>query len=209
MILLESTTIIENLQATLTATYDAVAYFYCDHRNPKKQSVSNFFNLLLVQLSQRQPGCIDDIKAAYSASKRKLTDERRLKIVKAVLAHFRRVIVVVDALDESLEEEAFAHGFSGLLETGLDSDTVVQVILTSREDLNVERSIETIATSSLSLGKQMEDDIRTYISSEVKGRLRSKKMKLANLALVDEIVRSIVERADGMCVFWNSHVQRS
>ena len=185
-----------------------MAYFYCDHRNPKKQSVSNFFNLLLVQLSQRQPGCIDDIKAAYSASKRKLTKERYLKVVKAVLTHFRRVIIVADALDESLEQEAFAHGFSGLLEAGADSDIVVQVILTSREDLNVERSIQTIATSRLSLGKQMEDDIRTYISSEVKARLHSRKMKVANLALVDEIVRSLVERADGVCVFWNSQLQK-
>lgn len=124
-----------------------------------------------------------------------------MKIIKVVLAHFKRVLIVVDALDESLEEEAFAQAFADLLQTAANSDVVVQVILTSREDINVERSIAAIATSRLSLVNQMEDDIRTYISFEVSERLRTRKMKLADAALAGEIVHSLVERAEGMCVF--------
>jgi hypothetical protein len=107
----------------------------------------------------------------------------------------------MDALDESLEGEAFAQAFANLLQAAANSDVVVQVILTSREDLNVERSIAAIATSRLSLVNQMEDDIRAYISFEVSERLKTRKMKLADATLADKIVHSLVERAEGMCVF--------
>jgi hypothetical protein len=156
---------------------------------------------MLVQLLKTQQSCIGEIEAAHKVNKRKLTGERYMEITKAVLAHFKRVHIVVDALDESLEEEAFAQAFTDLLHTAANSDVVVQVVLTSREDLNVERSIAAIATSRLSLVNQMEDDIRTYISFEVNERLRTRKMKLADAALADEIVHSLVERAEGMCVF--------
>lgn len=157
---------------------------------------------MLVQLLRIRPSCIDEIKAAHTANKRKLTGERYLQIIKGVLVHFKRVLIVVDALDESLEEEAFAQAFADLLQTAANNGVVVQVILTSREDLNVERSIEAIATSRLSLANQMEGDIRTYISFEVRERLRVRKMKLADAALAGEIVHSLVERAEGMCVFF-------
>jgi hypothetical protein len=143
---------------------------------------------------------VDKIQATYLLNKRKLTDGRRMEMIKAVLADFRRVLFVVDALDESVEEEAFAQAFSDLLQYDTDNDAVIQMILTSREDLNVERSIKAIATSRLSLSGQMEDDIRTYISSEVRARLQSKKLKLADPDLADRVVRSLVEHAEGMCV---------
>jgi hypothetical protein len=183
-----------------------LVYFYCDHRNPRKQLLSNFLSLVLVQLLRYQPDSIDKVQAARSANKRKLTDDRYMKIIKDVLVDFRRVLIVVDALDESLEEQAFAQAFSDLLQTKADNSTVIQVILTSREDLNVERSIKAIATSSLSLSNHMEDDIRVYISSEVRGRLQSKKMKLADPDLADKIVRSLVERPEGVCVSCESQV---
>jgi hypothetical protein len=75
------------------------------------------------------------------ANKRKLTGECYLKIINGVLAHFKRVLIVADALDESLEE-AFAQAFADLLQTAANSGVVAQVILTSREDLKVKRSIE-------------------------------------------------------------------
>lgn len=159
---------------------------------------------MLVQLLRYQPNFIGEIKAAHLANNRKLTDERYMKIIKAILVRFTRVLIVVDALDESLEEDAFVQAFSDLLKVETDSHTVVQVILTSREDLNIERAIKDIAISRLSLGDQMEDDIRTYISSEVRDRLRSKKMKLADPSLADKIVHSLVERAAGVCVSLHS-----
>jgi len=202
-----STTIIEHLQEILREPEIGLVYFYCDHRNHKKQLLSNFLSVVLVQMLKTQPSCIGEIEAAHTANKRKLTGERYMKIIKVVLAHFKRVLIVVDALDESLEEEAFAQAFADLLQTAADSDVVVQVILTSREDLNVERSIAAIATSRLSLVNQMEDDIRTYISFEVGERLRTRKMKLADAALAGEIVHSLVEHAGGMCVFSYSQTQ--
>jgi hypothetical protein len=91
-----------------------------------------------------------------------------------------------------------------VLQAAAKSGVVAQVILTNREDLNVERSIEAIATSRLSPASQMEDDIRTYISFEARERLRTRKMKLADAALAGETAHSLVERAEGMCVFFYS-----
>ncbi len=44
----------------------------------------------------------------------------------------------------------------------------------------------------------MEEDIRTYVSSEVVDRLRLRKLKLADNNLANEIVASLIDHAGGV-----------
>ena len=184
----------------MTSPKTGFVYFYCDHRSSKKQSLLNFLILLIVQLLRLQPECIEEIKIAHEASDRKLTDAGYAKLIKAILRHFEQVFIVVDALDEAKEGELIAQACADLLQFSTESGIFIRIVLTSREDLNVERSVAAIAGLRLRLGHQMDEDISNYISSEIRDRLQSRKLKLANANLADEIVRSLVDHAGGLCV---------
>lgn len=111
--------------------------------------------------------------------------------------HFGKVIVVLDALDESVEEEAFINGFKELLLSS-QSDTTVQILVTSRNDLNIERLILPLVTWGLSLMDAMVQDIGTYITAEIDDRVRSRRLKLRDPSLAKQISETLVRQADGL-----------
>jgi hypothetical protein len=153
--------------------------------------------VFITQLTKMHPGCEREIQAARSRNDRSLTKEDYIDLMKAILTKFRRLIVVVDALDESVEATQFCEAFSELLSPA-PSNTNVLILVTSREEINSERLLAPLATSKLSLADKTKADIRTFVSDEVDRRIRSRTLKLRNSALKTEIVRSLVDRADGL-----------
>jgi hypothetical protein len=172
-------------------------YFFCEDRDHKKQLLKSFLSVLIAQLIKIQPRCLREVEAAKSRSDRGLTEAGYVKLAHAIKAYFKQVIVVVDALDESAEVRKFAHAFADLLMPS-QSSTRTFIFTTSREDVNIERLIAPLATCQLSLINKMKHDIQTYIASEVKERIRLRILKLRDAELATEIIRCLVDCADGV-----------
>jgi hypothetical protein len=153
--------------------------------------------VFVMQLTKIQPDCAREIEAARSRKDSSLTEPDYIELMKAILIKFRRLIIVVDAVDESMETREFSQAFAELLSPAL-SNTRVLILVTSREDINVERLIAPLTTSKLSLANRMNADIERYVSEEVDRRIRSRTLKLRDPALATEIARSLVDRADGL-----------
>ena len=112
--------------------------------------------------------------------------------------HFKRTIIVLDALDECLqgELESLIHGFRELL--GPLECSTIQILVTSRHELAIERLILPLATSQTSLMKNIRQDIVTYVNNEIDERIGSKRLKLRNSGLAKDIKDGLLRHSDGM-----------
>ncbi|KAA6408778.1 MAG: hypothetical protein FRX48_07121 [Lasallia pustulata] len=196
-----SATIVEHLRFKYRAPAYGLAYFYCDHRNSKQQTVGYFLMTVVRQLVQQHGECLKDIEMLFDTKKqdvsRKLSTGEYLRLIKTMSLHFKQVIVLIDALDESVEEETFINAFEELLFTS-QGDTTIQIILTSRNDLNIERLVLPLTTWILSLKDAMVQDVGTYIAAEIEDRVRSRRLKFRDPSLGNQILESLVRQADGL-----------
>jgi hypothetical protein len=159
--------------------------------------LKNFLSILITQLIGIQPCCIKEVEAPRARNNRGLTEADYVKLFKAITSHFEQVVIVVDALDESVEIRKFARTFAELLAPS-DYATRVLIFTTSREDVNIERLMAPLATCHLSLVGRMTQDIETYVAAEVKERVQSRTLKLRDAGLINDIIRSLVDQADGL-----------
>ena len=153
-----------------------------------------------MQLLRCQSARIADVEAAHKVDQGSMTAAEYIGLIKAMLVHFDKVTIVIDALDEAQEEEPIMQALEEILQASTVCRTTIQAVLTSRQDLNIERYVTRLVTSRMGLGSQQDDDIRTYITSEITSLIRQRKLKLRDMTLADEIVRTLVDHADGMWV---------
>jgi len=100
-----SSSIIHDIQADVDANIASLAYFYCDFRDHKKQSVDGFLSSLLVQLCAQSEPCCDVLSSVYSTharGSRRPTNETMTRCLMDMLKCLVQepAYIVVDALDE-------------------------------------------------------------------------------------------------------------
>jgi len=179
-----------------------LAYFYFDHRDPRKQNLRNFAATAIAQLVKQSSSCYTQVEKWFDSRSHELN--QRLpsseygSLLKAVAGDFARTIVVLDALDECNDLSALVQCFQELL--GVLDSSSMHILATSRNDLVIERLILPLATSELSLMRNIREDIVTYVTTEVDDRVRSKRLKLRNPDLGKQIKIALLKNSDGMSV---------
>lgn len=196
-----SATLIEYMQQKCSDSEAAFAYFYCDHRNPKAQKLWNLLMTLAVQLARQNSDCLEDVNALFNAKSpdfhRKITVAEYVSLLRIMSLRFTQTFVVVDALDECLEEDVFVEGLRALISDGTDG-TNVQIVVTSRNDLNIERLLLPLTTFNLPLRGSVEEDVRAFVCGEMQRRIHSRKLKLRDPGLANVILNTLVDRAEGL-----------
>lgn len=195
--------IVEHLRALKPSADVGLCYFFCDHQlqNFDKQSLRTFLYTIIRQLLGQNISCMDDAETTYkrlhsdSNASISLTD---LKLVlKSLLGRFKRVFIVLDALDECEEIEEFTEEFTDLLECELQ-DTDVRILVTSRCELAIERALLCRWHINLDDQRDLVVDIWKYIAQQVENRIVSGKLKLRNRELKTEIISRLGDRAKNM-----------
>ncbi|MCJ1456462.1 hypothetical protein MMC28_006823 [Mycoblastus sanguinarius] len=189
---------------TLLQRYDArefrVTFFYCDHGNPNKRTLRNFLMTVVSQLLRAQSDCFVDasvlFKNKYENTGRTPTAPEYISMIRSMSLRFRNVFVIVDALDESSEEEDFIKAFRDLVKDTHHCSNL-KVLVTSRSDISIERLISPLATYRSCFRDVVGEDIRTYVRGEVDRRLSSRQLKLRDPAVADQIMEVLTSRADG------------
>jgi hypothetical protein len=100
-----SSSIVHNIQADVDANIASLAYFYCDFRDHKKQSVDGFLSSLLIQFCAQSEPCCDILSSVYSThacGSRSPTTELMTRCLMDMLKCLvqESTYIVVDALDE-------------------------------------------------------------------------------------------------------------
>ena len=176
-------------------------YFYCDHQDPKKQTFRNFLGAGISQLLKQRPQCMEDIIELYTRkggeAAGKPSIEECLQLLKTITLHFTTIYIVVDALDECSEVEAFFAGLNRLRSSRPPKMTV-KVLLTSRQEVPIQRQILPYATQSLCLTTNIGPDIRRFITGQVHAHVSTNKLKFRDPDLQRQIIAALCDGADGM-----------
>ncbi len=123
-----------------------------------------------------------------------------LQLLKAFTLRFTTVFIMVDALDECSEIEAFIAGLNEL-RSSTTTKTTAQVLITSRQEIQIEREILQYLTHSLCLTANIEQDIRRFITDQVHARASKGKLKVRDPNLQSQIIAALCNGADGMSVW--------
>lgn len=126
------------------------------------------------------------------------SSDEYINLLKWISLRWGRILVVINALDESAEPSNFIQKLHELTVSTAVVSTTIQVLVTSREDLSLEREFQPLCTSDISLMENMGTDISQYITSEVKFRMARGLLKLRNRSLADRIIPELEEQAEGM-----------
>lgn len=195
--------IVEHLKAFHTSMDVGLSYFFCEHqlKNFDKQSLRTFFYTIIRQLLGQKASCMEDVETTYkrlnSDSKASISMTDLKLVLKSISGRFKRVFIVLDALDECEEFEGFAEEFKDLLECDVQ-DTDVRIIVTSRCELAIKRALPYRWHINLDDQRDLVDDIRNYITQQVESRIVSGNLKLRNQELKTEIISRLGDQAKSM-----------
>lgn len=103
--IIASSSIIHDIQADVDANIASMAYFYCDFRDHKKQSVDGFLSSLLVQFCAQSEPCCDILSGVYSTHARGSRRPSTETIMRCLMDMLKILVqeptyIVMDALDE-------------------------------------------------------------------------------------------------------------
>ena len=181
----------------------AVACIYCEYKQTDLQTSKNLVASLWPQLTANdgEKSLTQFVKDLHSDHTRKRTlpdiDEVRL-VVESALKLFESVYILVDALDECSEAHENRTIFTDQLKIlGQLREPKVEILVTSRFPDSVFEGAREIPI------RARESDITQMVSRRISrpNFIHSKSMSellQADAELRDTIVRSVVEKADGM-----------
>tara|TARA_R110002060_G_scaffold67685_2_gene76373 strand:- start:913 stop:1596 length:684 start_codon:yes stop_codon:yes gene_type:complete len=193
---------IEHLRQAYTTSSDITLYFFCDHRSQQKQILMRLLMSLARQLATRSVTCYQHARQLHTDKKKR--DERNLNrseylsLVKTMLRDFARVFIVVDALDEAPDKTMIVETLKDMLEPPVSSvaqrhDLVVKIMLTSREDLGIHRSLLPMTHMRLSLENATRKDVELYVQASIVERILSRKINLRDKTLANSIKYTLMK----------------
>ena len=194
------TTVIETLHKASFASTAPVVYFYCDHANALRRKATDFFVCTVRQLLQQGSNGLSHVRELLNTKKgdlnRSPTSTDYLELLKKLGSHFTHLYVVVDALDESLDPAEMVDAIKSVSTSC--SPLPVSTIVTSREEITLEKVLGPHITMELSLRNKLKVDVNEFIASEIDARLARKTLKLRDPAIAPKIERGVKRRADGV-----------
>jgi hypothetical protein len=164
-------TLVHWIQGILSKETDGsvLAYYYCDFRKSESQEPVNIIGSLVAQVCVHLGYFPQELEDAYDQSTNvngqiaRPTMEALVSSLET-LATRRKLILLIDALDECNDSKAVAQVINKT--TGTDSS--INVLVSSRDEVHIQQQLS--MASRLSIGRhgsQVSDDIRSYINTKL------------------------------------------
>ncbi len=194
-----SSTVIEHLKGKFQDSPGVqIAYLFCSYQPSHRQSTFEFVLSLLRQLAVKSSAILPNIEEmyyAYNRNGRHLDLKEALSELSKTVRSFKRVFVVIDALDEFCSSSP--NELQELLSVGfmLQEETGINILATSRPNSEIMSRFEGCIQREI---RAQDDDILGYVNTEIPGLLRSR-ISL-HPEVEDDVRRAFVQNADGMYV---------
>lgn len=183
-------------------TNHAVAFFYCDHKDPFKQKPSIVLGSLVQQIAKQDEQSFE--KAQNFCDKRNPEhrgdfdyDPQELQdLIYNMTSGFESATIVVDGLDECGKN---AYEVTELL-AGLNSDdgaSNTRTLFLSRDEVQIRICLEGYDKIPIAA---RSSDLRLYVGAEIDARERKGKLRIKDHSLKEYVLKQLVEGAEGMYV---------
>lgn len=192
-----TTIVIAHLQSKFRDDPDTgIAYIYCNFRRHDEQKIYELLATIVKQLAESQPSLPASIKDLYNGHKQKRTrptHEEILTVLNALVAKYKRVFIVVDALDECQVADHCRVRFLSSI-SDIQKKHGINLFTTSRFIPEILDYFKCPNTISLEV-RASPDDVALYIKNNI-SQLPSCVQESQELQ--GEIVKGICDSVDGM-----------
>ena len=191
-------TIIEEISTRTRQKGSALAYFFCDYRDPATHDPRNVLASLAGQLAAQDGDCYAVAQAIFeedNASDGALVSpsiERLRECLHGMLKTLEDAYIVVDALDECANRQPVLEVLHSL--NDFENDCV-KTLFTGREELDLQTALHDYEKLSIAANSL---DLRLYVDSEITMRSKNGTLRIRDPALQEEIRERLVKKADGM-----------
>ncbi|KAF8467374.1 hypothetical protein BDZ91DRAFT_680549, partial [Kalaharituber pfeilii] len=184
-----------------------IAYVFCSHKDHLDQTLENLTGALLRQLATKEshafpsplPDAVISLYEKYRYSDSRPSVAEYFRVLRLRLPLFSTVLIVVDGLDECVDSGKFLRELSCLLKDLRNVKLMVMArpIAISEEFLRSVPQIQVVAR---------DEDIKKYLETEINKRPRLHAHTSKNQSLVQDIVRIITEKANGIFLLAQLHI---
>ena len=171
-----------------------LGYIYCDYRDQKEQTTENILGAILKQLLGLLPEIPEAVLKLYAervSQGKPLSSTDAVDLLGTACAHFSKVYVCLDALDE-------LGNVRGLLKHLRDSPHSMQIFITGRH--HVQATVQEYLTEGQIISiEAQESDIRLFIENEIGGP-NDIEPRAMDERLRKDILEEVVDSAKGLLV---------
>jgi hypothetical protein len=206
LIVLASSTIIEEIDTMRKAGLASLGFFYCDFREDRKKDLRGLLSSLLVQLCHQSDAYCDTLFNLYSEhakGSRHASDNALAECLKGLLnlPGLAPVYLIIDALDECPNTSAIPSPRDEVLTLIEELINLrvsnLHVCVTSRPETDIKDILDPLIFRSVSLHDEsgQKRDIRDYIQSVINTHPKNRRWKAEDKQLVIDV---LTEKSDGM-----------
>lgn len=177
-----------------------LAYFYCDYRDPRLRSASMILGGLLKCLAAQNEVVANEIGHLFDVRTQQNQQAEHLSIsdlksqLLATSASYGKILVLVDALDESHDRESI---LAFLSELTTHPSNRFKLLITSRKESDILAALSHFPSICLN-EKTNGRDIHSYISAQIEQRLQKGVFEIQDPWLKDELVSQLSKHAGGL-----------
>lgn len=196
--------VIDFIASSLSQSENGLCYHYCDYTEVSSLQSPTIWRSLTKQLFQQLATDLEVLPDQTASLLRNITEAQNttaqltpLACFKEVTRRFKRVVVIVDALDELPEAER--KGLLRTLVSFVEQETPkMKVFVTCRQgEVRVRHILKPFHHIELD-PEILEDDMSRFVISTVNEKLQSGELALSNLNLKDVIISTLNKGAKDM-----------
>ncbi|KAL9025441.1 MAG: hypothetical protein Q9196_005738 [Gyalolechia fulgens] len=195
---LASTVIEEVLRGS--SVNHAVAFFYCDYKDPETQKPHLILGSLIQQIAKQDEQSFEKVqtfcdrqnpecKADYNYDSYELRD-----LILDIVSCFDSATIVVDGLDECGSNMTDVTELLTSLHLA-DEETNMRTLFLSRDEVDVRQWLESYAKVAIAA---RSSDLRLFVGAEIDSRIRKGKLRIKDQSLKGYIMEKLVAEADGI-----------
>lgn len=176
-----------------------VGFFFCDYKDHSTGQATNILGAVASQLARQNDEAFDIFRKYYETlnppkglPQTPETEELRAKIT-SMSETFDQTIIVIDGLDECGDN---TDEVVDVLSELAQYTTSVSIALFSRDHYDIRVRLEE-KSEHIPIAAHTED-IRLYVGAELDKRTRTRRLELTSIAMKEEIMETLVSRAQGM-----------
>ena len=206
LMVLASSTIIENIDSMRSSGLASLAFFYCDFREDEKKDLRRLLSSVLVQLCHQSDSyyrILSNFFSEHANGSRHPSDDELVRCLKDILKISGQapIYLIVDGLDECSNTSAMPAPrekvlkfLKDLIDSRLPN---LRICVTSRPEIDIKRALEPLTFHSISLHDESGqiEDIEKYIRSVVNTDPKMQRWTAADRELVIDI---LIKKSDGM-----------
>ena len=179
----------------LVDTNIGIAYIYCSYKDFEQQSLTNLIASLVHQLVSRDSVLASDIAALYEVHITKDTRpsmDEYTQLLQVAAAAFSKVLIVIDALDECIENDGTRQR---LLEELHKLESKVCILITSRDLPSIQRQLGSASRLEIAAS---DYDIINYLDERIRTSEKIGAYVKRDPDLHEAIIKMITNKARGM-----------